>query len=44
MYYISSIKALHHYDNKFYVLSNKYKGKLGYFLLELDVEKPIPEV
>ena len=25
-----------YYDEKFYVLANKYQRKLGYFLLEID--------
>lgn len=44
IYNISSIRALEMYNKKFYVLANKYQNRLGYYLLELDVEKPKPGI
>ena len=40
LYSIGQIKALINVGKKFYILANKYQRKLGYFLLELDSEKP----
>jgi len=36
VYQLGGIKSLLYYDHKFYVLANKYRRKLGYFLLELE--------
>jgi len=36
VYQLGDIKSLLYYDEKFYVLANKYQRKLGYFLLEID--------
>lgn len=37
---ISSIQNIIAYEGKFYILCNKKFGKLGFFLLSLDMEKP----
>jgi hypothetical protein len=36
-YQIRDIKSILFIEDKFYVLANKYQRKLGYFLLEIDV-------
>jgi len=41
IYEISCVKAITLFNEKFYILSNKYQKKLGYFLLEIDIDKPM---
>lgn len=41
IYEISNVKAITLFNEKFYILSNKYQKKLGYFLLEIDIDKPM---
>ena len=42
-YKIGWVKALTMYEDKFYVLANKYNKKLGYYLIELNTGRPGPE-
>lgn len=43
-YRIGLIKACQFFNNKFYILANKYMKKLGYFLLEIETDKPTPNL
>jgi hypothetical protein len=40
---LKEMKCLAYHDKKFYILANKSKKKLGYFLLELDIDLRILE-
>lgn len=37
---ISSIQNIISHKNKFYILANKKDGKLGFYLISLDADKP----
>lgn len=41
LFQISSVRAINVFEDKFYILANKFRKKLGYFLLELDIDKPM---
>lgn len=41
VYEISCVKAVTLFNDKFYILANKYQKKLGYYLLEIDIDKPM---
>ena len=38
---ISQIKCIIHNESSFYILANKARGKLGYFLIRMDEQSPI---
>lgn len=35
---LNDLQSVTYYNKKFYVLANKYQKKLGYFLLEFDID------